>query len=147
MKRSNSHDGFLRAGQDRAWKHCAWKCCKWAGLAILYYWLFYRRISISCIRTFAITSIVNIQILKKAFCGMYLNFINILRFSSDLSLWKIPLDSFPNEKSVSELLHNFFEFYADFDYEGCIISPYAGVAMVKDPGGGIKIPIKEGKDR
>ena len=82
-----------------------------------------------------------------AFCGFYLNFVNILRFSSDLSLWKIPLDSFPNENSVSELLHNFFEFYADFDYEGCIISPYAGVAMVKDPGGGIKIPIKEGKDR
>ena len=78
---------------------------------------------------------------------MYLNFINILRFSSDLSLWKIPLDSFPSEKSVSELLHNFFEFYADFDYEGCIISPYAGVALVKDPGGGIKIPVKEGKDK
>ena len=68
-------------------------------------------------------------------------------FPRDLSRWKIFLDSFPNEKSVSELLHNFFEFYADFDYEGCIISPYAGVAMVKDPGGGIKIPIKEGKDR
>ena len=68
-------------------------------------------------------------------------------FPRDLSLWKIPLDSCPNEKSVSELLHSFFEFYADFDYEGCIISPYAGVALVKDPGGGIKIPIKEGKDR
>ena len=68
-------------------------------------------------------------------------------FPRDLSLWKIPLDSFPNEKSVSELLHSFFEFYANFDYEGCIISPYEGVAMVKEPEGGIKIPIKDGKDR
>ena len=67
-------------------------------------------------------------------------------FPRDLSLWKIPLVSFPNEKSVFELLLSFFEFYADFDYEGCIISPYAGVALVKDPGGGIKIPIKKRKD-
>ena len=146
MKRSN----YLRAGQDRAWKHCAWKCCRWAGLTILYYCLFWCRISISCI----FFQLPQYPIDKKAlsnfgnaFCGFYLNFINILRFSSDLSLWKIPLDSFQNEKSGSELLHNFFEFYADFDYEGCIISPYAGVAMFKDPGGGIKIPIKEGKDR
>ena len=68
-------------------------------------------------------------------------------FPRDLSLWKIFLDSFPNEKSVSELLHSFFEFYANFDYERCIISPYEGVAMVKEPEGGIKIPIKDLKDR
>ena len=35
-------------------------------------------------------------------------------FPRDLSLWKVPLDNFPNKKLVSELLLSFFEFYTDF---------------------------------
>ena len=35
-------------------------------------------------------------------------------------------------KTPIELLHGFFEFYATFDYEKDVVSPYAGVSVPKE---------------
>ena len=69
-------------------------------------------------------------------------------FPNDVSQWKIPLKNFPNEKSLSELLHGFFKFWSDFDYEKYVVSPYAGFALERDRriNGGIKLR-KEGRFR
>ena len=49
-------------------------------------------------------------------------------FSHDLTKWK---QSSLNKKSPLELLQGFFEYYANFDYENYVISPYAGIPINK----------------
>ena len=58
-------------------------------------------------------------------------------FTSDITEWK---KQSSNIKSVAQLLHGFFKFYAksNFDlFEKRVVSPYLGSTFKKDPFGGI----------
>jgi len=71
-------------------------------------------------------------------------------FPHDISKWKIlsvfSMKNCRNEKDLSQLLHGFFEFYTNFDYENYIISPYEGHVVKKEPDGGMKM-FKDGDSR
>jgi len=51
----------------------------------------------------------------------------------NISVWKTQIrDTTGNNKTLSELLHHFFQYYANFDYENYVISPYNGFPVKKD---------------
>ena len=50
-------------------------------------------------------------------------------YESDVTKWPLRGQC---KKSALELLHGFFEFFANFDYTEMVISPYEGLAIAKN---------------
>ena len=50
-------------------------------------------------------------------------------YESDVTRWPLRGQC---KKSALELLHGFFEFFANFDYTEMVISPYEGLAIAKN---------------
>ena len=51
-------------------------------------------------------------------------------FPKDISLWTRCCLSKKN-KTMADFVHGFFQFYAKFDYENCIVSPNSGIYKVR----------------